>query len=182
MFYERFREQEQVKEKESESGIEELSLNQSSEELQQLTNDNERIQKADINFENYPKKEIQNNINSLSVKDYLSPYLNKINKNYNFENRNKDSNYLIENKSEANYERKIFDYNENIIRKNETEVNNYRTEENTKNLNYLQKDNKNKYESTEKNSNPKSFVKEKAIKKLNFSYDENVNIFLYIYN
>ena len=177
MFYERFREQEQVKEKESENDIEELSLNHSSEELQQLTNTNERLQKTDTNFENYQKKELENNPNSLNVKNYLSPYLNKTSNKYNFENRNKDRNYITENKSEMNYEKKIFDYNENIIRKNETEVNNYKTEENTRNLNFPQNTNKIKYEITEKISNPKSIAREKAIKKLNFSYDENVNNF-----
>ena len=179
MFYERFREQEQHKEKESESDIEELTINQSSEDIQQLTNTNERLQNTDTNFENYPKKEVENNIKSLNMKDYLSPYLNKTSSKYNFENRNKDRNYITENKNDMNYEKKILDYNENIIRKNETVVNNYKTEENTRNLNFPQNNNTNKikYEITEKISNPKSIGREKAIKKLNFSYDENVNNF-----
>ena len=77
MFYERFREQEQVQEKESDSDRDEQSLNQSSEDLNQLTNNNERRQNTGTAYDNFQKKEINNYIGKANVKEYLSPYLSK---------------------------------------------------------------------------------------------------------
>ena len=57
MYYERIRKEEQVQEKESDSDIEDQSMDQSSEDMNQLTNKNERIQNAETTYENYQKKE-----------------------------------------------------------------------------------------------------------------------------
>ena len=177
MYYERIREQKQMQEKESDSDIEEQSLNQSSEELNQLTNNNERSQKIGITYENYPKKERDNYISKEIEKDYLSPYISKKNIDYNIENGNKENNYLSGNKNVASFSQKNFVYNENIVRKNETEIKNYHTEETDQNLSYPKINTIGKYEIKDTKNNQKVNNKEKTTKKLNFSYDENVNNF-----
>ena len=130
MYYERIRKEEQVQEKESDSDIEDQSMDQSSEDMNQLTNKNERIQNAETTYENYQKKEKDNDMVKTNVKEYLSPYITKSNFYFNIENEKKENNYLDKNQNVVNYSQKKMDYNETIVRKNETEVQNYKTEEN----------------------------------------------------
>jgi len=177
MFYERFREQEQVQEKESDSDRDEQSLNQSSEDLNQLTNNNERRQNTGTAYDNFQKKEINNYIGKANVKEYLSPYLSKKNMDYNIKIVKKGNNYLAGNKNVVSFSQKNLAYNENIVRKNETEVKNILTEETEQISAYPQNNTMGKYEDKEMQENSKSNNKEKSTKKLNFSYDENVNNF-----
>ena len=92
MYYERIRKEEQVQEKESDSDIEDQSMDQSSEDMNQLTNKNERIQNAGTAYENYQKKEKDNDIVKTNVKEYLSPYITKSNFYFNIENEKKENN------------------------------------------------------------------------------------------
>ena len=180
MFYERNREKEQIQEKESDTeDIDELLMNQSSEGTHQLTNNNDQTQNTGKGYERYIEKENQNYFNRVNIKNYINPYLSKSNIGYNNENVNKESTYMASNKNEENYEQKTFDFKENTKRKNETDVNNYRTtEDNTKIYNYQQNSTANKYESKTKNTNPPSNnEKNKKNRRLNFSYDEDVNNF-----
>ena len=176
MYYERIRdkEQEQVKEKESDSDIEELSMNQSSEDFQQLTNNKDIIQDSAIPKEKEnPQKDINTYLRKDKLKNYFSPYLSQVNFDYDREKVKKENNYLT-NKNISNNTQKNPFYNENIIRKNETEINKYHTEENNDtNHIYLQNDIMEKKEL----NNTKNRYKQKNTKKLNFSYDENVNKF-----
>ena len=177
MFYERLGEQEQIKEKEIDSEIEEISVNNSSEELQQITDNNDNIHNSSTKNENYPKKEINNNKIKNNTKEYFSPYISKSNLDYKMQNENKENNYLDANKNKVKYVQKNLVYNENIVRKNETEVNSYLTEVNDKIVSYPQNNTMGKYEIKEANNNQKLTNKDKNIKKLNFSYDENVSNF-----
>ena len=77
----------------------------------------------------------------------------------------------------VNYSQKKMDYNETIVRKNETEVQNYKTEENDQILSYQQSNTMGKYENKDTTNYPKLNNKEKNTKKLNFSYDEDVSNF-----
>ena len=177
MYYERIRKEEQVQEKESDSDIEDQSMDQSSEDMNQLTNKNERIQNAGTAYENYQKKEKDNDIVKTNVKEYLSPYITKSNFYFNIENEKKENNYLDKNQNVVNYSQKKMDYNETIVRKNETEVQNYKTEENDQILSYQQSNTMGKYENKDTTNYPKLNNKEKNTKKLNFSYDEDVSNF-----
>ena len=183
MFYERVREKEQVQEKESETeDIDEILINQSSEATHQLTNNDEQNQITEKQYENYLQKENQNYINKVSIKNYLSPYLSKLKNDYTKnENVNNENNYVVSNRNETNYEQKSYKYKEKPIRKNETDINNYRTtEDNTKNFNYQQNETASKYDSKTKKNNPivnDNKEKEKKSRRLNFSYDENSNNF-----
>ena len=180
MFYERNREKEQLQEKESDTeDIDELLMNQSSEGTYQLTNNNDQTQNTGKGYERYIEKENQNYINRVNIKNYINPYLSKSNVGYNNENVNKENIYIASNKNEENDEQKTFDFKENTKRKNETDVNNYRTtEDNTKIYNYQQNSTASKYESKTKNTNPPSNnEKNKKNRRLNFSYDEDVNNF-----
>ncbi len=71
MYYERIRKEEPASEKESDSDIEEQSMNQSSSETHQLTNKNERIQNTGTTYENYQKKENNIDMGKTNVKEYL---------------------------------------------------------------------------------------------------------------
>ena len=183
MFYERVREKEQVQEKESETeDIDEILINQSSEATHQLTNNDEQNQITEKQYENYLQKENQNYINKVSIKNYLSPYLSKLKNDYTKnENVNNENNYVVSNRNETNYEQKSYKYKEKPIRKNETDINNYRTtEDNTKNFNYQQNETASKYDSKTKKNNPivnDNKENEKKSRRLNFSYDENSNNF-----
>ena len=186
MFYERIREREHVQEKESETeDIDEIFMNQSSEGTHQLTNNDDKNQITEKQYENYLQKENENYINKDNIKNYISPYLSKLNDEYaNIENVNKEKNYATSNQNETNDERKTFKYNGKNIRKNETDINNYRTtEDNSKSFNYQQNDSANKYDTKTKNNNPpnnhpiNNNDKEKKSRRLNFSYDENDNNF-----
>ena len=177
MFYERLGEQEQIKEKEIDSEIEEISVNNSSEELQQIIDNNDNMHNSSTKNENYPKKEINNNKIKNNTKEYFSPYISKSNLDYKMQNENKENNYLDANKNKVKYVQKNLVYNENIVRKNETEVNSYLTEVNDKIVSYPQNNTMGKYEIKEANNNQKITNKDKNIKKLNFSYDENVSNF-----
>ena len=175
MYYERNREQEQdrVQEKESESEIEEISMNQSSEDFQQLTNNKEIIQISRTPHDNYPKRDVNTYLRRDKIKDYLSPYLSQNNISYNKDNNKENNNYLINKNISKNAQNNLF-YNENIIRKSETEINNYHTEENNEqNHDYMQNNTFGKNAT----NNMKNKYKPKSTKKLNFSYDENVNNF-----
>ena len=92
---------------------------------------------------------------------------------------NNENNYVVSNRNETNYEQKSFNHNEKPIRKNETDINNYRTtEDNTKSFNYQQNETASKYDSKTKKNNPiLNDNKEKKSRRLNFSYDENTNNF-----
>ena len=177
MYYERIRKEEQLQEKESDSDIEDQSMDQSSEDMNQLTNKNERIQNAGTAYENYQKKEKDNDIVKTNVKEYLSPYITKSNFYFNIENEKKENNYLDKIQNVVNYSQKKMDYNETIVRKNETEVQNYKTEENDQILSYQQSNTMGKYENKDTTNYPKLNNKEKNTKKLNFSYDEDVSNF-----
>ena len=181
MFYERIREKEQVQEKESETeDIDEIFMNQSSEGTHQLTTNEDLNQNTGKQYENYVQKENQNYINKVNIKNYLSPYLSKLKNDYtNNENLNNENNYVVSNRNETNYEQKSFNHNEKPIRKNETDINNYRTtEDNTKSFNYQQNETASKYDSKTKKNNPiLNDNKEKKSRRLNFSYDENTNNF-----
>ena len=181
MFYERIREKEQVQEKESETeDIDEIFMNQSSEGTHQLTTNEDLNQNTAKQYENYVQKENQNYINKVNIKNYLSPYLSKLKNDYtNNENLNNENNYVVSNRNETNYEQKSFNHNEKPIRKNETDINNYRTtEDNTKSFNYQQNETASKYDSKTKKNNPiLNDNKEKKSRRLNFSYDENTNNF-----
>ena len=177
MYYERIRKEEPAPEKESDSDIEEQSMNHSSSETNHLTNKNERIQNTGTTYENYQKKENNIDMGKTNVKDYLSPYITKSNFYFNIDNEKKENNYLIKNKNVVNYSQKNLDYNENIVRKNETEVKNYNTEENEQILSYQQSNTMGKYEVKDTKNYPKLNNKEKNTKKLNFSYDEDVSNF-----
>ena len=173
MFYERIREKNQTQEKESETeDIDEIFMNQSSEGTHQLTNNDDLNKSKGKQYENYLQKDNQNYINKVNIKNYLSPYLSKLNNDYtNNKNVNKDNNYVVSNRNETNYEK--------IIRKNETDINNYRTtEDNTKSFNYQQNETETKYDSKNKKNNPiANDNKDKKIRRLNFSYTENENNF-----
>ena len=181
MFYERIREKEQVQEKESETeDIDEIFMNQSSEGTHQLTTNEDLNQNTAKQYENYVQKENQNYINKVNIKNYLSPYLSKLkNDKTNNEIMNNENNYVVSNRNETNYEQKSFNHNEKPIRKNETDINNYRTtEDNTKSFNYQQNETASKYDSKTKKNNPiLNDNKEKKSRRLNFSYDENTNNF-----
>ena len=181
MFYERIREKEQVQEKESETeDIDEIFMNQSSEGTHQLTTNEDLNQNTAKQYENYVQKENQNYINQVNIKNYLSPYLSRLKNDYtNNENLNNENNYVVSNRNETNYEQKSFNHNEKPIRKNETDINNYRTtEDNTKSFNYQQNETASKYDSKTKKNNPiLNDNKEKKSRRLNFSYDENTNNF-----
>ena len=181
MFYERIREKEQVQEKESETeDIDEIFMNQSSEGTHQLTTNEDLNQNTAKQYENYVQKENQNYINQVNIKNYLSPYLSKLkNDKTNNEIMNNENNYVVSNRNETNYEQKSFNHNEKPIRKNETDINNYRTtEDNTKSFNYQQNETASKYDSKTKKNNPiLNDNKEKKSRRLNFSYDENTNNF-----
>jgi hypothetical protein len=177
MYYERIRKEEPAPEKESDSDIEEQSMNQSSSETHQLTNKNERIQNTGTTYDNYQKKENNILMGKTNVKDYLSPYITKSNFYFNIDNEKKENNYLVKNKNVVNYSQKNLDYNENIVRKNETEVKNYNTEDNEQILSYQQSNTMGKYETKDTKNYPKLNNKEKNTKKLNFSYDEDVSNF-----
>ena len=181
MFYERIREKEQVQEKESETeDIDEIFMNQSSEGTHQLTTNEDLNQNTAKQYENYVQKENQNCVNKVNVKNYLSPYLSRLKNDYtNNENLNNENNYVVSNRNETNYEQKSFNHNEKPIRKNETDINNYRTtEDNTKSFNYQQNETASKYDSKTKKNNPiLNDNKEKKSRRLNFSYDENTNNF-----
>ena len=177
MYYERIREKEEVKEKESDSEIEELSMNQSSEDPQQLTNNIEQMQNTRTAYDNYPKKEKDNYVVKNNAKDFLTSYISKSNLDYKTNNGNKENNYLAGNKNIVKYEQKNMIYNQNIVRKNETEVNNFQTEENDKKLIYQQYNTLSKYDTKNSNMKEKLNNKETNTRKLNFSYDENVNNF-----
>ena len=181
MFYERIREKEQVQEKESETeDIDEIFMNQSSEGTHQLTTNEDLNQNTAKQYENYVQKENQNYINKVNIKNYLSPYLSRLKNDYtNNENLNNENNYVVSNRNETNYEQKSFNHNEKPIRKNETDINNYRTtEDNTKSFNYQQNETASKYDSKTKKNNPiLNDNKEKKSRRLNFSYDENTNNF-----
>jgi len=181
MFYERILEKEQVQEKESETeDIDEIFMNQSSEGTHQLTTNDDLNQNTAKQYENYLQKENQNYINKVNIKNYLSPYLSKLkNDKTNNEIMNNENNYVVSNRNETNYEQKSFNHNEKPIRKNETDINNYRTtEDNTKSLNYQQNETASKYDSKTKKNNPiLNDNKEKKSRRLNFSYDENTNNF-----
>ena len=97
-------------------------------------------------YENYQKKEKDNDIVKTNVKEYLSPYITKSNFYFNIENEKKENNYLDKNQNVVNYSQKKMDYNETIVRKNETEVQNYKTEENDQILSYQQSNTMGKYE------------------------------------
>ena len=181
MFYERILEKEQVQEKESETeDIDEIFMNQSSEGTHQLTTNDDLNQNTAKQYENYLQKENQNYINKVNIKNYLSPYLSKLkNDKTNNEIMNNENNYVVSNRNETNYEQKSFNHNEKPIRKNETDINNYRTtEDNTKSFNYQQNETASKYDSKTKKNNPiLNDNKEKKSRRLNFSYDENTNNF-----
>ncbi len=181
MFYERIREKEQVQEKESETeDIDEIFMNQSSEGTHQLTTNEDLNQNTAKQYENYVQKENQNYINQVNIKNYLSPYLSRLKNDYtNNENLNNENNYVVSNRNETNYEQKSFNHNEKPIRKNETDINNYRTtEDNTKSFNYQQNETASKYDSKTKKNNPiLNDNKEKKSRRLNFSYDGNTNNF-----
>ena len=181
MFYERIREKEQVQEKESETeDIDEIFMNQSSEGTHQLTTNEDLNQNTAKQYEKYVQKENQNYINQVNIKNYLSPYLSRLKNDYtNNENLNNENNYVVSNRNETNYEQKSFNHNEKPIRKNETDINNYRTtEDNTKSFNYQQNETASKYDSKTKKNNPiLNDNKEKKSRRLNFSYDENTNNF-----
>ena len=181
MFYERIREKEQVKEKESETeDIDEIFMNQSSEGTHQLTTNDDLNQNTAKQYENYVQKENQNYINKVNIKNYLSPYLSKLKNDYtNNEIMNNENNYVVSNGNETNYEQKSFNHNEKPIRKNEADINNYRTtEDNTKSFNYQQNETASKYDSKTKKNNPiLNDNKEKKSRRLNFSYDGNTNNF-----
>ena len=71
MYYERIRkeEEERIQEKENDSDIEEISMNQSSEDFQQLTNNKEVIQISGTPQDNYPKKDVNTYQESLIVSE-----------------------------------------------------------------------------------------------------------------
>ena len=181
MFYERIQERQKIKEKASDSDNEELSYDLSSEDFHKSVKNNEMIQNTGTFYNNFQKTNTDIIPKKFNLKDYFTPYISKRNNDNNLENNNKDNNYLTQNqKNNFNYEQKIFDYNENNLKKNDTEVQNYRTEENFKISNYQQNNTVSEYEikgEDKKINNQVLSDKGKNTKRLNFSYDKNINNF-----
>ena len=181
MFYERIQERQKIKEKASDSDNEGLSYDLSSEDFHKSVKNNEMKQNTGTFYNNFQKTNTDIIPKKFNLKDYFTPYISKRNNDINLENNNKDNNYLTQNqKNNFNYEQKIFDYNENNLKKNDTEVQNYRTEENFKISNYQQNNTVSEYEikgEDKKINNQILSDKGKNTKRLNFSYDKNINNF-----